>query len=464
MEPDTSSASPEPALIKPRDARWLRLYTGLSAAALLLLALSLFGLLPLREPKPPVPVAFAPNKTVERVRLAAPSASAPLVSQLVLWSFPLCTKPSQGAKLYRLTLGAERDSFVVWCQNEFLLLDVAPGGEDDAPPRITRLGRFSARGELPGGALALDLDADATLDLALGVAPAPGAIHRPFSGVFWLRGRPAGGYELPRTLVEMPVVGLAAAELDGAPGSELVVLTRGDPVAQRPGELWLFAGGTSPTRAAVLQTALAPSDLVLGPTRDIGPELWLSSTQPGSLLRFRFVREAALSAGAAPGTGWTRPERTELALRGVQSFVAGPRDEPALLVRDVTGIQKLESEATPKLTRWLEHVELGPSAWLRSARDGKPVVFGATQTGFSWLRGDKRNERSLPKGTRVLDVSSSGAGAAHARAVLLIETEEQGPNLALVVLPVDVRDEASEIELRSGAVEAAPTEAHLALE
>jgi hypothetical protein len=36
--------------------------------------------------------------------------------------------------------------------------------------------------------------------------------------------------------------------------------------------------------------------------------------------------------------------------------------------------------------------------------------------------------------------------------------------LALVVLPVDVRDEASEIELRSAAVEAGAAEAHVALE
>jgi hypothetical protein len=431
---------------------------------LLLLALSLFGLVPLREPEPPKPVAFSSAKTVDPVRLPTPGATAPLVSQLVLWSFPLCTKPSQGAKLYRVALGAERDAFVVWCQSEYLLLDVAAAGDADAAPRITRLGRFPARGELPGGALTLDLDGDATLDLVLGVAPAPAAIHRPFSGVFWLRGRPGGGYELPRTLVEMPVVGLAAAELDGAPGSELLVLTRGDPVAQRVGELWLFAGGTSPTRVAVLQTALAPSDLVLGPAREAGPELWLSSTQPGSLVRFRFTREAPPAAGSAPGTGWTRPERTELGLRGVQSFVAGPRDDRALLVRAVNSIQRLDSEPTPKLTPWLEQVELGPSTWLHAARDQKAVVFAATQAGFSWLRGDKRSERSLPKGTRVLDVSNTGAGAAHTRAVLLIETEEQGPNLALVVLPVDVRDEASDVELRSGAVEASPTEARVALE
>jgi hypothetical protein len=244
------------------------------------------------------------------------------------------------------------------------------------------------------------------------------------------------------------------------------VLTRGDPVAQRPGELWLFAGGTSPTRAAVLPTALAPSDMVLGPGRDAGPELWLSATQPGSLVRFRFVREPAGGTGGAltGGALWTKPERSDIALRGVQSFVGAPREERGLLVRDVNSIQKLDSEPSPKLTPWLTGLELGPSAWLRSASDDKPVVFGATLTGFAWLRADKRNERTLPTGTRVLDVSSSGAGAAHARAVLLVETEGQGPNLALVVLPVDVRDEASEIELRSAAVEAGAAEAHVALE
>jgi len=464
MKPDSESAAPESAQPAVRDARWLPLWTGLLGLSLALLALALFGLFPAREPKLPVPLAFSPAKTVEPVRLPEQSASAPLASQLVLWSFPLCTKPAQGARLYRVALGAERDSFVVWCQGEFLLLDLEASADDSVAPRVTRLARFSARGELPGGAVALDLDGDATLDLALGVAPAQAAIHRPFSGVFWLRGRAQGGFELARTLVEMPVVSLATAELDGAPGSELLVLTRGDPVAQRPGELWLFAGGTSPTRAAVLPTALAPSDMVLGPARALGPELWLSATQPGSLVRFQFLREPAGAAAGAAGALWTKPERTDLVLHGVQSFVGAPRDEHGLLVRDVNSIQRLDSEPNPKLTPLLEHAALGPSAWLRSARDEKTVVFGATLAGFSWLRADKRNERTLPTGTRVLDVSSSGAGAAHGRAVLLVETPGQGPNLALVVLPIDVRDEASELELRSGAVEAGAAEAHVTLE
>lgn len=444
---DSASAPPGPHAA--------RLWTAMALGAAAVLALALFGLLPAHEPAPPKPIVFSAAQAVDPVRLPERNASAALVSRLVLWSFPLCTKPRVGARLYRVALGAERDSFVVWCQNEFVLVDLRTERGDEEPPRVTRLARFSARGELPGGAVALDLDGDRTLDLALGVAPAAGLVHRPFSGVFWLRGRPEGGFELPRTLVEMPVVALAASELDGAPGSELLVLTRGDAVAQRPGELWLFAGGVSPTRAAVVSTALSPSDLVIGDTREGSSDLWLSSTQPGSLLRLRFSR--------TPGE-WSRPERSELVLRGVQSFVSAPRDERALYVRDLQRVQRVEDEP-PRLTPWLDGIALGPAAWLRAGSAKQPVLFGATEDGLAWLRGGAdAQRRSMPKGTRVLDVSSSAAGASHARAVLLVETEELTGNLALVVLPSEVRDEASELELRNGAVEPGAAEAHVALE
>jgi len=439
----------------PPFARSKPLWLTLAAAAAVLLGVSLVGLVPPGAPPPPTPVPLAVAKTVDPVRLPERNASAPLVSRLVLWSFPLCPKPRAGARLYRVALGAERDAFAVWCQNEFLLLDLGLARNVDEAPRVTRLGRFAARGELPGGAVALDLDGDDTLDLALGVAPALGVVHRPFSGVFWLRGRPQGGFELPRTLVEMPVVGLAALELDPNKGSELMVLTRGDPVAQRPGELWVFAGGTSPTRAAVVPTGLSPSDLAAARVREGAGELWLTSTQPGSLLRFRFSHQPS---------EWSKPERSELPLRGVQGFVAAPRDERALYVRDVQNLLRVETEGEPRLTPFRERVELGPSAWLRATGAEAPVVFGATQGGFAWLRGDKRNDRALPAGMRVLDVSSSGAGATAGQSVMLIETSEQGGNLALLVLPADVRDEASELELRSGAVEAGAAEAHVALE
>ncbi|MDB4985200.1 MAG: hypothetical protein JWN04_378 [Myxococcaceae bacterium] len=457
-----------PALPPPRPAgssrppqqvpagKLLPLWLALASGAGLLLALTALGLLPAREPLAPKPVPFDPGKTTDPVRLPERNESTERVHRMLLWSFPLCARPRGGARMYRVALRPERDSFVIWCQGEYLLVDVDAQQE---LPRVTRLARFPVRGELPGGAVALDLDYDGVLDLALGVAPAAGLVHRPFSGVFWLRGRLQGGFELPRTLVEMPVVAVATAELDDTPGSELVALTRGDTAAQRAGDLWVFAGGPSPTRAAVVPTALAPSDLAVGARRnDQGEEraeLWVSSTQPGSLVRLRFPRLRS---------EWNKPERSELALRGVQGFVSGPRGERALYVRDVQGVRSIESTLVPNLGAWLEHAEVGPAAWLHTGRESKPTLLGATEAGFAWFHGETRRDRILPVGTRVLDTSSTSAGAVQGRGVLLLETGEPGGNLALAVLPTEVRDEAIELELRSGSVEAAPTEARVALE
>ena len=425
---------------------------GVAIVAMVVLALAALGLLPAREPVPPKAVAFDVNKTVDPLRLPEHNVATPRVHRLLVWSFPLCARPRQGARMYRVSLRPERDSFVVWCQGEYVLVDVEA---QDETPRVTRLGRFATRGELPGGAVALDLDHDGVLDLALGVAPAQGLVHRPFSGVFWLRGRPQGGFELPRTMVEMPVVSVAAADVDGQPGSELVVLTRGDAAAQRAGELWLFAGGTSPTRAVVVPTALAPSDLAVGTPRDGLAEFWISATQPGSVLRLRFSQ--------ARGE-WNKPERSDLLLRGVQAFLTPPREERALYVRYAVGVYGIEAGPVPKLSPFLEQAEIGPSAWLPVARDSKPAVLATTQQGFAWFHGSTRRDRALPAGTHARDASTTSAGAARARGVLLLETEEQDGNLALAVLPVDVPDEALEPEIRSGAVEAAPTEARVALE
>jgi hypothetical protein len=430
--------------------------TSLAMAAGLLLGLASLGLLPAREPALQKPVAFDPDKTVDAPRLPEQDDStrgkALGVHKLLVWSFPLCARPREGARMYRVALRPERDSFVVWCQGEYVLVDVEAQAET---PRVTRLARFAVRGELPGGATALDLDHDGVLDLVLGVAPALGLVHRPFSGVFWLRGRAQGGFDLPRTLVEMPVLSVASAELDEAPGSELLVLTRGDTAAQRAGELWVFAGGTSPTRAAVVPTALAPSDLAVGTARDGLFEVWVSATQPGSLVRLRFPRLPA---------EWGKPERTELPLRGVQAFVTPPREEHALYVRDVTSVRALEAGEPPRLDTWIEHAEVGPAAWLRSGPGDKRALVGATQGGFAWFQGDTRRDRNLPLGTRLVDASSTTAAASHERAVLLLETAEQDGNLALALLPIEVRNEALELELRSGAVEAAPTEARVVLE
>jgi hypothetical protein len=446
--PEASGAT-EPA----RTKRRTRLALAAAGAVATLLGLSLFGLVPSTRPRSPERVKLDVAQTVERARLPERAASLPPAHRLSLWSFPLCARPAEGARLFRLPLGPKRDSFAVWCQGEFVLVDVDSQAET---PSVVRLGRFPARGELPGGATALDLDGDGVLDLALGVAPSAGVVHRAFSGVYWLRGRPEGGFQQARSLVEMPTVSLAAAELDEKPGAELVVLTRGDAAAQRPGELWIFAGGASPTRAAVVPAALAPSDLRVGPTRPEQRDVWVVSTQPGALLRLRFLHEP---------TGWPSAARLEIPLRGAQMFVRAPGDGQALYVRDALHVQTLvDSEGAPKLMPWHSDARVGPAALLGVESEREPTLLAASQDGFALFRGKARRFRSLPSGVQALDASSLESALPRPRGVLLASTSDQPAKLSLLIFPSDLRDEASEVELKAGVVEPAVGELRVALE
>ena len=427
--------------------RWL---TGVAGVAALALVLSLFGLWPRRASHAVPATRFEAALAVERARLPEPATVATPSNRLQLPAFAVRTAPRSGARMFRLALTADRDAFAVWCGSEFVLVDVQLR---NGAPVVTRSARFPARGELPGGAAALDLDRDGTSDLVLGVAPAVGVTHRAFSGVFWLRGRVAGGYEPAQPLVETPTIALLAADLDAQPGSELVVLTRGDVAAQRPGELFVFSGGVSPKRAAVLPAVLAPTDLALGEAGPTATDLWVVSAQPGALVRLRLPRDAA---------GWSAPARSELALRGAQAFVPGPRAGARLFVRDVLGVHAVESDP-PRLTPVQAEARVGPAAWLEA--DRKPALFGASDHGFTWFEGGSgtARERTLPDGVRVVDASSLSASP-EARAVLLVSTAEEPARLSLVVLPSVLRGEASEVTLRPGSVETPPGAPHVPLE
>jgi hypothetical protein len=429
-------------------------WVALASVAGLLLAAALFGLIPAREPPAPPTVAFSPAKAVDPVK--TPETTATEVHKLLGWSVPVCARPKDGARLFRVGLSPERDAFAVWCAGEYVLLDVDATLDT---PRVTRLARFPSRGELPGGATSIDLDQDGVLDLALGVAPALGLVHRPGAGLFFLRGRAQGGYEIARPLVEMPVVATLAAELDEQPGAELLVLTRGDVAAQRPGDLWVFVGGSSPARAAVIPTALAPNGLALGASRDEDAkrqhELWVASTQPGSLVRLKL-----------PGVRaeWTSVLRAELPLPGLQSLVAGPRGERTFFVRDLDGIRAIEDGATVKLGKALLHAEIGPATWLPTARGEQRVLVAATQHGFGVARADTPLVRALPAGMRMVDASSTRAANGEQRGLMLLTPDDPAGNLSLVVLPAELRDEASVLELRANALESAPGEARVTLE
>ena len=431
-------------------ARLRRLTSALALLSAVVLLLALFGLLPTHPPEPPVRVKYDPAQAVDPPRPLTDRAAVLPAHRLLSWSFPVCPAPERGARMYRLPLRSGSSSYALFCQGEYVLLDLDLAADR---PRVTRLGRFPQRGELPGGAAALDLDGDGALDLGRGVAPREGIVHRPPAGLYWLRGRPLGGYDPARALIEMPMVAALAAELDGRPPSELVALTRGDVAAQRPGELWVFRGGTSPTRAAVLPVALAPGDLVLGAEGEAERDLWVLSQQPGSLVRLRFAR--------APES-WSSAARETQPLPGALAFVGSGGAK--VYARNAQRVFAVEEGPGAVPTPLTEPVDLGPAVWLERA--GQRRLLTARGDGFALIADGAREGRvrALPSGKVVLDVARASAADGADRGVLLLRSDEQPPVLALVVLPAELRDETTEIELRTGELEVAPAEARVPLE
>jgi hypothetical protein len=84
--------------------------------------------------------------------------------------------------------------------------------------------------------------------------------------LFFVPGDPYGGFEAPQVLAPIAAVSIALAELDGAPGLDVVALHRPDAHGRRPTEAWVFGGGAAPARRSRLEAgrgaeSIATADL-----------------------------------------------------------------------------------------------------------------------------------------------------------------------------------------------------------
>lgn len=418
------------------------------------------GLVPAREPDAPEREAFSvektlpPQSTLSRAVVEPPTkAAAPKRARPLLPLLPLCEAPERGARWYELALVQGQTSLLVWCKQgyELYALREASGG-----PELVRLGRFKARGELPGGAVAGDFDADGHVDLALGVAAREGVVHRSGAGVYWVRGRAQGGFEPARALAETSSVALAAIPAP-AGGDELVLLTAGDVAAQRPGELWSFTRTPALARQRVVPAGLDPRGLALRPGADPNAvEAWVLSGQPGRLDRF------ALDLA----THELRPDRaSSLALRGAQALAHEPAAEGALFVRDATSIQRVERAAAPQLSAYADGAHVGPFALTDLDGDLKLDVFSALDDGVAWLvAGAPAQELALPAELKVLDVETATLGGKNVALALVRGPEPTLLSLVIVPPPPWKADTASQLELVRSEPRQAESLANVALE
>ncbi len=403
-------------------------------SALVLLALAL-DWVPSRSAAPPIDSPFDETRLAEPIEPthqnleAQGAAAAQAALPLTVFSLPVCEAPEKGARVYSVPLGATPSLFV-WCKGAFVRVDLSLRAE---APQAQRSARFPARAELPGGVVAQDFDADGVQDLILATAPPPQVLHRPGAGVFLVRGRKAGGYEPAVALVETPVSALFALPAEEGGAAQLVVLTRGDVSAQRPGELWLFAGGSTLRRVAQEPLGVGPRDLVVTQL-GTGPERTVWSALPGA---GRVLAVELSSTGGKVALG--KPQ--DVAFAGVQGLIASAFAEPssALFARDARDVKQVSAEGQGYvLVPFAERVNAGPGIVVDLDADSRAEVLAVIDGGVTraFAAGQAEHEELALSGhfASVLDVTAVRDEAARERGVALA-VERDSDMLSLLILP-----------------------------
>jgi hypothetical protein len=119
----------------------------------------------------------------------------------------------------------------------------------------------------------------------------------------------------PRQLAPLLAVAVRPYALDDRPGDEIVVVHRPPAAARRPGEVWVFGGGPTPTRVALQRVGVGPRALaVLDLDRDGHDDLVVTTSDA--------PRVDVLFGDGRAGFPRTR----SLALRGATEAAVGDLD------------------------------------------------------------------------------------------------------------------------------------------
>nr|MDQ3034960.1 FG-GAP-like repeat-containing protein [Myxococcota bacterium] len=168
----------------------------------------------------------------------------------------VCPEPTIAPSLSAVDLiGDASAELVVGCGDRWEVLAI----RDGAPIRVVRIDAPPAgEGSDPsaGPASAFDFDGDSHRDLVLPLARygAGGATRG--GGLYVVPRDRFGGFETPRALAPIAAVAVSAGAIVGDAPRDVAVVHQANPFARLPSEVWVFSGGASPARRAVLRTGV----------------------------------------------------------------------------------------------------------------------------------------------------------------------------------------------------------------
>jgi hypothetical protein len=309
------------------------------------------------------PDADAPDGGVETALEAAdPDAGPTAPPATELPTRAVCQEPGVAPSLSVLALGAV-PTIAVGCGDRWELIAGAPLS------RVARIltppGEDEALAARAGAAATLDFDGDGSADLALPFARYGAGGATSGGGLYVVR---RSGWNLlgeVRPIAPIAAAAVAVGAIDGVSGDDLVGVNQANPFARLASEGWVFSGGASPRRSAVVRaatgsTAAALVDLDVDGSMDVA----LASTDDGRLDVFfgdgagRFPRHRTFDVASAAGLSVADLDgdaKPDLAIEGAQPGIVLAGAEASLNVAPLPGAlrglvaQDLDGDGRPEL-------------------------------------------------------------------------------------------------------------------
>lgn len=359
----------------------LALFVGIALTSLVALVV---GVWPVTTP-PPAQRADLRPQLQRRHSTPEPAAAAndgPAAVRETLTARVLCEEPRAG-RVALLHGKGSAPRLLVPCADGAQLWSLEPTD----PERLAQVS-FGASGLELGPSLGTDLDGDGQWDLLFALAASdPGQAYR--QGMYWARGRLAGGFEPPVRLLATAVDAMVAVDRAGPDGAAELWLAVHEPPPASRALLWRVEGGAAPQRRSQWELP-SPSPSLELPVVGAQQPVLVGLGDHGLWRKLR-------DDGAAPELWLEVPDALGLSHAGGRLFVRGAEG-----VREVTHADDDEpSQLGPAR---------GPAHATALARAASGAYVAAAEEGlWTWSGEGSAEVFEGAGGARVETVLSAGA-------------------------------------------------------